>query len=496
MKKIKLFQLLGTFTDVELRALDKFLQSPYFNTSETIIQYWKCLRRYEPNYYSSKLTDEKVFKKLFPEEEYEEKKLRQLRSRLLKLVEDFLAIEQFKKEKFAYKKRIADAYLEKEIKEEAEKGYRKLIKGLGSEAYMTPLDWHRKMQLSHQLYFNHLHVKDATYPKDLLACTEALGSYYEQQRLFYTAEWIALKQMYQHSLPEMVVDILNEIKVSSVVQKRGVLNKLSYNIIRLFLLNGTVAEQLFYTIQQELTVHFSGIDKVEKVRILKQLINFCIAKQKEGKFWWKEMFELYQLGLSDDSLLHNGKMGNATFQNIVSTACGNRENAWAEQFINNYQDLLFEQNKEAYLHMAKAYVIFNKEEFINCLDLLSRINTKHIINLEILRKGLQVRAAFECFLVDKTFEITLNSHINSYSRYLNRKSILSESKKNAFLNLNKIILKLIKYISQEGNKTDLLSIQEQINVMNPLPETIRQWLIKHTKKMGLSETSPISINSD
>ena len=89
--KTKLAQLLSKLEKQEITAFDKYLQSSYFNNSPVVLRYWKQLKKYAPSFDIPKPSAKKLYKKLYPEEDFDEKKLRQLRSRFLKLVEDFFS---------------------------------------------------------------------------------------------------------------------------------------------------------------------------------------------------------------------------------------------------------------------------------------------------------------------------------------------------------------------------------------------------------------------
>ena len=83
MHDTKLVQLLVKLTKSELKALDKFLNSPYFNTNKTVYKLWKHTKQYAPNFSSSMLKEEKIHSKLFPNKPFNERTIRQLRFQLV-----------------------------------------------------------------------------------------------------------------------------------------------------------------------------------------------------------------------------------------------------------------------------------------------------------------------------------------------------------------------------------------------------------------------------
>ena len=205
MENSKLISLLRTFDDSEFRRFDKFVKSPYCNNSKAIQNLWEQLKKYSPNYAASGLDTEKFFKKVFPKEAYDEKKLRQLRSRLLKLIEEFLAIEQFKKDEFLVQQKLAKDYYEKDLYHWFEEGYRNIIDFINKKSVLNELDYLQLNQLHHELFFNQRSKKSKPNPPDLEACSHQLNHYYELKKLKYLCEWKCRTFFTKEDLPERLV---------------------------------------------------------------------------------------------------------------------------------------------------------------------------------------------------------------------------------------------------------------------------------------------------
>lgn len=93
----ELFNLLKTFTDKELMWFGKFLNSPYFNNRKRIIELYKVLKSYYPEYNAKGLTKENIFKRLYGNTPYNDSTFRNLMSDLLKLTLQFLKMEGIEK---------------------------------------------------------------------------------------------------------------------------------------------------------------------------------------------------------------------------------------------------------------------------------------------------------------------------------------------------------------------------------------------------------------
>lgn len=487
MRETKLISLLQHFESDEFKAFDKFIQSPYFNTNETLTKLWFYLRKYTPNFDAPQLANEKVFKKLFPKITYNEKKLRQLRSQLFKLIEEFLAIEQIKKEKKILDKKLAQAYYEKELFEYSHNIYLKIIDQTSSNPYVSLKETKAQINSHHQLYFSQLANNRDLYPIHLSEATRFLEIYYWQKKLFYAIEWFSRNTRYQEEMPLSIQQLKSAILEDKL---RLPPNNKAIDLYLLFCKkylarDALQTNQLFFTIKQELTTNYQNISDYDKHWMIKQLINYGVKQLNANTpltitiNWEQEIFNLYRLGLSDSSILHKGKMTETTFMNIVYQACRLQEFDWLAQFLTNTAQKLINSQPANYIRLAKSYAAFFQGKFEECLQLTSNISLKDSSITEINRRSLQIRAAFECYLINPIYQPILISFIDSYNKYLIRNTILSTQKKQIYFNLNLMIKKLTNWLTSKQDMDKLLRLKKQLNDFDIFSKVAKEWLLHH-----------------
>ena len=96
MKKPKLFTLLSAFSKEELKKFEKFIASPYFNNERNFKPLYKILKQHHPSFDDPNLSEEKIFKKLYPGKHYDEKSalsMRVLQSQMAGMAEKFMYYE-------------------------------------------------------------------------------------------------------------------------------------------------------------------------------------------------------------------------------------------------------------------------------------------------------------------------------------------------------------------------------------------------------------------
>ncbi len=75
------------------RLLD-FLQSPYFNKKDEVVQLYLQLLNYAPDFEHPEMTKENLFARVSNLPQYDEKEFGYLMSDLVKLIEEFIIVEQ------------------------------------------------------------------------------------------------------------------------------------------------------------------------------------------------------------------------------------------------------------------------------------------------------------------------------------------------------------------------------------------------------------------
>src|ERR1044072_8248841 len=103
MKNTKLHELLINLTPNEFNSLGKFIASPYHNTNEKITSLYNYLSGFSPDYNNEKLNKQNIFKQIYKNEPYKEKRVDLLFSGLKSLIEKLLLNEKISSDTVASK---------------------------------------------------------------------------------------------------------------------------------------------------------------------------------------------------------------------------------------------------------------------------------------------------------------------------------------------------------------------------------------------------------
>ncbi|MBK8381372.1 MAG: hypothetical protein IPL16_05650 [Ignavibacteria bacterium] len=95
MTKSSLIEILRSFDKEELTKFEDFLNSPYHNKNRNTLRLFTVVKKYFPNFKSEELNKEIVWKKLFPDKDYNYGVMKNLIHELSKLCMKFIVLEEF-----------------------------------------------------------------------------------------------------------------------------------------------------------------------------------------------------------------------------------------------------------------------------------------------------------------------------------------------------------------------------------------------------------------
>ena len=116
MKKTRLVEVLRSFDKKELRELKKWLNSPIHNQREDVRQLFAYLIDGKRLHKDHLIEKEKIFSVLFPEETFDDAKMRQVAYFFMKALESYLIYASAVKDEVETKIRLARIYRERQLK--------------------------------------------------------------------------------------------------------------------------------------------------------------------------------------------------------------------------------------------------------------------------------------------------------------------------------------------------------------------------------------------
>ncbi len=433
MNDYKLVTTLRTFSIYELNQFNKFIHSPYFNANQKVIEFFnllvESLKQKEP----IALTKQDVFSSVFPDEPvYLDDKFRKLNTDILKLVEEFMALNTFNANLLS-----KYTYLLEALKK------RKLVKLYKTRISKAQTISERQIERSSSFYFFNYQLEKIifeitefdikrTEKTNIDAISENLDIFYITEKLKLYADMVSRKKFASHEYKMLFIEeIFHHLESNDYSLYPTV--SIYYQILKSQIEPDNPIH--YYELKKLISQHIDKFETTEGTQILGSAMNYCVGQINNNRNeFLKEFFELMKGYLDKEFYFEEGKLNPFVFKNIIVTGLRLKEYNFVEDFIFNYKNKLPEDFQENAISYNLAQLYFYKKEFKKVL--------LHLTNLEY--SDISYNLGARSLLIATYYELgeydPLQSAISSFSVYLSRaKGTMPEKRRISYLNYTKLV---------------------------------------------------------
>jgi len=454
-----LVEILRTFTREEMKSLELFINSPYFNRKSILIKLFEVLKNYYPEFTGSKLNRNEIWIKLYPDKKFNYGVMKNILYDLTGLVQRFLAEETFSNNEFAINYRLLEKYCNKGLKKiflSKYSAFEKNLKDSGNipDKYfqLTELQW-LKYEYTDSLKVNDGEIVYSIADNLIFDFLINLFKMYNNQ----ACERISVNYSDDSGLLGKFIENLNIEKIIESLKIKSIEN---YNVINLYYqiylsLSDNQNEKSFFQFKELIILNDKLLPKNEQINLYSCLTT-ALTQNKKIINKLPEYNEIYKLMIERDLLLNDeGLISVVDFTSVIKFAAMSGDSEFIIKFMDVYKDKLipsFKTNMEKY---ANAYLNFSNSNFINSLELLKKIKFD-IPSFKYEIRNLQIMNFYEL----KDFE-SLEYLLDSYKHYAYNSRTLSLSAKVNIQNFIKYISGLCK-IAENKRSSELKLLRKEI----------------------------------
>ena len=429
MKKIKILNALDQLNTYELNRFEKYVNSPYFNSSEAlknIVRSYDFQRKKGKLGSLDKMT---LWSKAFPGKEFSDGRLRKALSDLLKLYEDFLCQELLDNKPIQRATLLMEAVEQRKLEalyNSSMKRANQLI--LDNRDASSQLHYHRFQTEKYYYKLTDFDLK-RTEKSNLPDIINSLDYFYLAEKLKYYCTSISQKVFIDHGYDFLFIE---EIKQHIRQHKYVHVPIVNIWISIFFLQTGTKEETDLYFNQFKTTFkQISGqLDLNEAASIFTYGHNHCIKSINQGQeSYFTELFELYKEALNSKIYLEENVLDPVVFRNIVTVALRLKEFPWTTNFIDEYGTYISESFRLNAVNYSSALLNFYQRNYSQVLE---HINSMDIMDIsyELNTRSLLILTYFE---MKETS--ALSSLLDSFSVYLNRHKDITKGRRELYLQM-------------------------------------------------------------
>ncbi len=457
-----LINLFKSLKKEEIRQLKKYVRSPVVTHREDIARMFNCLA---DHFYKGKdfANKEILYAETYPNEKYEDQKLRSTMSDLHKIIEEFLVWRIVKEDDTERSLLLLKCFRQRNQQKHFKKMQQRLLKKQTTQPLRNP-DYYdgqlryqaelAKFQAANQRAGN-LHLQEIGDTMDILYLSRKLRHACTQlsHRAVYKTDYdFGLLNEWVSSLEKSVY-----LKVPAVA--------LYYYCYRF--LTEKYSQEYFRKFRESLSLHQQHFPQDELKDLYRAAINFCIRKLNEGNsVFTLEGWELFQEGLKNDIFTENGQLSRFTFDNIVGFGLRLKKHAAVEDFIEKYQMQLSESYRENTVKFNFARLEYDRKDFDKAVHYLQTFQPMDLVN-QLISRTLLLKIYYE----SDEFDL-LESHLDSFRLFIRRREV-SDYHRTNFQNIIGFVRKQLAL--PLGDRREREKLRKAIEAEAILTE--REWLL-------------------
>ncbi len=436
----KLLSLLRSFSVNQLQAANRFLHSPYHNENENLVRLFEFIARYYPDFDSSRLSYEACHTSLFPKTTYKKPVIVKIASKLFKLLEDFIVLEQLKSDPLKKQLMLIDHYRQQQQQKNYESSLKTFHKQLNAYPFQNTNYYYNKLSIEN-IHAEYLSLYDQRIGDvNLQVVSNALDEYYLVSKLSHLCHMVNRSKIVQVAYDHTFMNaLLIAIEDSPYLETPTV----AVWYAALLLLNDPNKAH-YIALKEQIQLHEAILYQKDTRNIYSYLLTS--ARQIfEGEAYYEELFALYGLQLNSGIIYQKNKLQAAHIKNMTTIALRLGKYDWILAFLEDHRErILPKVSQSEVYHFNKANVYLYQKKYQHVKDILTEVKFKDVF-LQVNTRLMMAKCHFECKELDE-LEDLLNAL--SVSLFRAQKKIAT-SKVDSFRTFTNALAQLVRIVYED-----------------------------------------------
>lgn len=458
MQKNKTIELLKHLTVAEVELFDQFLNNSFFSKKKNAALLFKYLKKFAPDYNSSKLTERSCYKNVFKDEPFKnvadlKKKLKNPFYDLKQLFMRFIAVRELELNSLEKDFLVLNALKKRNIESVYLNAVFSLQKKVEQDESNNLFQQYLRFGLQDILCTNDAYKQGISAEQERLLfenLISKLDELYLENKFRYSLEAAVREKYTGYSINNNLASVLNKafesdshsISNSSILLYKKLIEYVTKR-------NSSLEE-----IQNLYIENFNDLSFISNQDIGITLINEWMTLHREGNVnALRKLFELYKktIELNEQIWFESQHFDVTNFRNIIviSTACN--EHSWTAKFIDEYGKLLPKKLRNNVIEISKAQVYKHNGEYQKVIDGLSKIKINDWLD-QLTTKSLML----QCYYELKEWK-ALSYFLDAFSKYLRRNKTIPAEVIKGHMNYISFTKKLVNTQGKTKDKINALS---------------------------------------
>ncbi len=470
MKSTKIYQLFATFSSEEVNQFKKFLNSPFHNENKRMIKLYSVLNdAIKGN--KNLDTKNKLWKKVFTDKNYNDGHLRTQLSFLLKLGETFLYHHHIKDKEMDVSIFLSNILIQRGLNKHYAQYERKIMMQIARSPRNDEETKRKELEFQILSKRSELGEDDNRLKKYLDRIHKCTDEIFILNKLRYLCEAINDEKILNFKIEKGIdQEILDFLPQSSYFNEEGI--QIYYYIYQ-YQKNGCCLSK-FKTLIKLIKNNYDSFSVEEAIEIYIFIQNIGFVEINKGlSDFLDAMFYVYNDIIELNLIRNLGYLSDGMYNNIIQVALVTKNYTFAEEFIENYIDILtpkFFKNNAYHLGLAKLR--FVQKQYHQTIFHLSKIERTTKYRYEIDVRKLLLQTYYEL----KEFS-AFNSLLLSFKIFILRSRHITKNRKKQSVNGLKLIQRVADLASDQKDK--IMKIKHEIiDGKHTISSDTKRWLLE------------------
>ncbi len=453
MRNTKLYSILEHFDKYETNRLRKYLQSPYFNKNQTLIDLFERLVADVQSEKKRGLEKEDVWTLLGLPQPFDDVRFRKYYSDLLKLVEGFLCQQVYEADPVRQAADLIQAVGHKKM-EKLYNSTMKTARRLSEDQPYRHAQHHLKQYLIELSYYHMMEFETKRGARtNVEEIANNLDAFYLAEKLRIFASVLTQQHFVSQQYKVKLIDeILAYLRSHDDYQNTPAVAV----YFQVFL---TVTEQdsfdHYFKLKELLDQYGLVFPKDEALTIYYSAINYCIRQINHGnQDFLEELFILYNQLIDKEIIFLNDEFSPWDFRNIVVIALRLGRYEWVERFIHDFNHKIPEMYRDNAVTYNLAQLYFYQKKYDKVIEQLRNVEYEDV-SYNLNSKTMLLTTYYETDEYEPLYSL-----FDSFRTYINRQNNIPKDRKENYKNLIKFTKKLTKIMP--GDKEAVQKLKEEI----------------------------------
>ncbi len=485
MPETRLIKILKTFSKDEMNSFGVFLHSPFFKRSRNTIGLYNYLSGIHPEFEEALLDQRKVFKRLYPYEEFSERKIENLISDITKSAEDFLSQITHQHDQLDYYLDLSKGYCERNLFNEMGRIIKVIEKKI-RESNLSTKDYflkNKQLLLLKLRYYEEMRDFD-----NLGRCVEELNELTVFQFISEYIDTLCSREIYKKNFAEykenqFIKEILNKINPEKLITafekgsneySSGIALSIKLHYYKLNAIRNNRDDNYYYLFKNLLFDNITKLNREERYLFFTNLLDYCAERQ--SKEFYKEGLEIYKKMYDSDSYSPSeNQYGDfVMYRNIILFSNSQRDDQWFFDLVEKYIHTLHPDHRENMKHFAYSDFYFRKKEFGKALEHNSNI-TQDFFFYKVDVRYLLLKIYYELDYISEATDL-----LGVFKSFIKNKRDLTDFYKQAYYMFLELYEELLR-IKSGKSKTSIPEIRERVNEKTKI--SYMPWIIEKVNEL-------------